>query len=128
MGGVPSESDLSIEECEARAGEVFSEAIVTGLGDNNWKTRLASMEEANGKLAIATEFPGLVAVKLLCKKPGLKDNNFQVLGAKLAAMKTIASNLHELLRGVRAHATKFVSVLKQGDIEKAQLGFLFANT
>lgn len=93
VGGVPSESDLSIEECEARAGEVFSEAIVTGLGDNNWKTRLASMEEANGKLALATEFPGLVAVKLLCKKPGLKDNNFQVLGAKLAAMKTIASKV-----------------------------------
>ena len=28
----------------------------------------------------------------------------------------------ELLRGVRVHATKFVSVLKPGDIEKAQLG------
>ena len=93
VGGVPSEADLSLEECEARAGEVFSEAIVSGLGDNNWKARLASMEEANGKLASATEFPGLVAVKLLCKKPGLKDNNFQVLGAKLNAMKTIASKV-----------------------------------
>ena len=93
VGGVASENDLSLEECEARAGEVFSEAIVTGLANNNWKERLASMEEANSRLDVATEFPGLVAVKLLCRKPGLKDNNFQVLGAKLTAMKTIASKV-----------------------------------
>jgi len=90
VGGVVMESDLTIEECEARAAEVFSDAIVAGLGDSNWKTRLASMEEANGKLDVASDFPGLVAVKLLCKKPGLKDNNFQVLGAKLTALKVIA--------------------------------------
>lgn len=91
VGGVVMESDLTIEECEARAGEIFSDAIVAGLGDSNWKNRLASMEEANGKLNIASDFPGLVAVKLLCKKPGLKDNNFQVLGARLNALKMIAS-------------------------------------
>jgi len=91
VGGVVMESDLSIEECEGRAGEIFSDAIVAGLGDSNWKVRLATMEEANNKLNVASEFPGLVAVKLLCKKPGLKDNNFQVLGAKLNALKMIAS-------------------------------------
>jgi len=90
-GGVVSENDLGIEECEARAGEVFSESIVKDLGDSQWKVRLAAMEEANSKLSSADEVPGLVAVKLLCKKPGLKDNNFQVLGAKLNAIKMIAS-------------------------------------
>ena len=89
-GGVVTETDLSLEECEARASEVFTEDIAQGLGDNNWKVRLAAMEEAKAKLETATEFPGLVAVKLLCKKPGLKDNNFQVLGAKLIALRTIA--------------------------------------
>ena len=91
VGGVVSEADLTVEECEGRAGEVFSDSIVPGLADNNWKVRLASMEEANSKLSSASDIPGLVAVKLLCKKPGLKDNNFQVLGAKLAALKTIAT-------------------------------------
>ena len=91
VGGVIMESDLTIEECESRASEVFSDAIVAGLGDPNWKNRLASMEEAKGKLNLASDVPGLVAVKLLCKKPGLKDNNFQVLGAKLTALTTIAS-------------------------------------
>ena len=90
VGGVAMESDLSLEECQARAEEVFSAEILAGLGDNNWKVRLASMEEANTKLDALTEFPGLVAVKLLCKKPGLKDNNFQVLGLKLTALKMIA--------------------------------------
>ena len=90
-GGVPTETDLSLEECEARAGEVYTEDIASGLGDNNWKVRLAAMEDAKAKLETALEFPGLVAVKLLCKKPGLKDNNFQVLGAKIIALRTIAA-------------------------------------
>ena len=55
------------------------------------RTRLASLEEANGKLNIVSDFPGLVSVKLLCKKTGLKDNNFQVLVARLNALKMIAS-------------------------------------
>jgi hypothetical protein len=29
-------------------------------------------------------------VKLLCKKPGLKDNNFQVLGHRISALGVIA--------------------------------------
>ena len=41
----------------------------------------------------ASSFPGLVAVKLLCKKPGLKDNNFQVLGAKVVAVAIIAKKI-----------------------------------
>jgi hypothetical protein len=32
----------------------------------------------------------LIAVKLLCKKPGLKDNNFQVLGHRISALGVIA--------------------------------------
>jgi hypothetical protein len=32
----------------------------------------------------------LIAVKLLCKKPGLKDNNFQALGHKITALGIIA--------------------------------------
>ena len=91
VGGVFNETDLSLEECEARAGEVFNEEIASGLGDNNWKVRLAAMEDAKAKLETASDLPGLVAVKLLCKKPGLKDNNFQVLGAKIIALRTIAS-------------------------------------
>jgi len=90
VGGVVSENDLSQEECEARAGEVFSDAIVAGLGDTNWKNRLASMEEANSKLSSMDTVPGLIAIKLLCKKPGLKDNNFQVLGLKMTALRSIA--------------------------------------
>ena len=53
------ESDLSLEECQARAEEVFSSEILAGLGDNNWKVRLASMEEVNTKLDALSKFPGL---------------------------------------------------------------------
>ena len=37
------ESDLTIEECEARAGEIFSDAIVTGLGDSKWKNETGKL-------------------------------------------------------------------------------------
>lgn len=92
-GGVASESDLSIEEVEARAEEVFPDSVTKNLGDTNWKTRLAAIEEAKSSLESATTFPGLVAVKLLCKKPGLKDNNFQALGAKIASIGIIATKI-----------------------------------
>ena len=75
-------------------GEIFSDEILAGLGDSNWKVRLASMEEAKSKVECAgSDMPGLVAIKLLCRKPGLKDNNFQVLGHKLTALKTIVSKV-----------------------------------
>jgi len=89
QGGVSSEPEMALEEAEARAGEVFTEALVKELGEANWKARLAAMEEVNSLLSGRAEVPGLLAATLLCKKPGLKDNNFQVLGAKLSAIKTI---------------------------------------
>merc|ERR1719187_826283 len=66
---------------------------VSWLGDAVWKTRLAAMEEVKTCLDTNSNLPGLIALKLLCKKPGLKDNNFQVLGAKLSAIAIIARKI-----------------------------------
>ena len=49
-GGVSSEPDMSLEEAEGRADEIFSDQLVKELGEANWKARLAAMEEANSRL------------------------------------------------------------------------------
>ena len=40
--GVASEPDMSLEEAEARAEELFPADVLSGLGDMNWKNRLES--------------------------------------------------------------------------------------
>ena len=49
------------------ADQVFSEALVKEMDE--------AMKEVNSRLAAMDQVPGLLAAKLLCRKPG---NNFQV--------------------------------------------------
>jgi len=87
------EPDITLEEAEERCEEVFSTDILSGLGDSNWKNRLASMETVVSTLDSAPDKikTGLIVLKLLStKKPGLKENNFQVLGLKLKAISLVA--------------------------------------
>ena len=72
----------------------MTEATLKELGEANWKARLAAMEEVldqfsvtfhyfpnqvNSRLSGMDTIPTLLTAVLICKKPGLKDNNFQVL-------------------------------------------------
>jgi hypothetical protein len=52
---------------------------------------VATIEEVMSRLEAAdSQIPGLTAVKLLCKKPNLKDASFQVVEHKIAALSIIA--------------------------------------
>jgi hypothetical protein len=52
---------------------------------------VATIEEVMSRLETAgSQIPGLTAVKLLCKKPGLKDASFQVVEHKITALGIIA--------------------------------------
>lgn len=47
-GKVPAkvaEKDLSQEEVDEKASAIFSEEIISGLSDTNWKTRLSAVEQ-----------------------------------------------------------------------------------
>ena len=75
-GGVTSEPDMSLEEAEGRADEIFSEQMVKELGEANWKARLAAMEEANSRLQSADQVNSywfdVIAVKY---KPTIFERN-----------------------------------------------------
>ncbi|CAL8357879.1 unnamed protein product [Lota lota] len=86
------ETELPIEVCEQRAAAVLPATCLAQLDSANWKERLASMEEF--QRAVETmdkiEMPCQALVRMLAKKPGWKETNFQVMQMKLRVVAIIA--------------------------------------
>lgn len=86
------ETELSIEVCEDLAAGVLPASCLQQLDSGNWKERLASMEEF--QRAVETmdkgQMPCQALVKMLAKKPGWKETNFQVMQMKLRIVALIA--------------------------------------
>lgn len=70
----------------------FGEALLTQLSSTVWKERLAAMETAQSKIRAsdASSLSCQLVCRLMMRKPGLKDNNFQVLRMRV---ETIAETL-----------------------------------
>nr|XP_020441313.1 cytoskeleton-associated protein 5 isoform X2 [Monopterus albus] len=87
-----TESELSAEVCEELAARVLPASCLQQLDSVNWKERLASMEEF--QRAVETmdkvEMPCQALVRMLAKKPGWKETNFQVMQMKLHIVALIA--------------------------------------
>uniref|UniRef100_A0AAQ4PAT7 Cytoskeleton associated protein 5 n=1 Tax=Gasterosteus aculeatus aculeatus TaxID=481459 RepID=A0AAQ4PAT7_GASAC len=77
-----TEGELSMEVCEERAAGVLPASCLQQLDSANWKERLASMEEFQKAVETLdrTEIPCQALVKMLAKKPGWKETNFQMQG------------------------------------------------
>lgn len=90
----PKEKEISEDEALEIVSELFSSELFSGLGDVNWKTRLLSAEELLTQIQSneAQNVPVQAVIRLLNKKPGLKDTNFQVLKARLDVLKYLAEN------------------------------------
>lgn len=66
------------EDADALAAEMIPENFAAGLGDANWKTRLATLEEMTGWVeSNAESLDSEVVVRFLGKK-GWGEKNFQV--------------------------------------------------
>ncbi|XP_061077698.1 cytoskeleton-associated protein 5-like isoform X3 [Conger conger] len=86
------EVELSPEACEEKAAAVLPASCMQLLDSGNWKERLASMEEFQKAVEVMekTEMPCQALVKMLAKKPGWKETNFQVMQMKLHIVSLIA--------------------------------------
>ncbi|CAL8262817.1 unnamed protein product [Merluccius merluccius] len=86
------ETELAVEVCEQKAAVVLPATCLAQLDSANWKERLASMEEF--QRAVETmdkaEMPCQALVRMLAKKPGWKETNFQVMQLKLRVVAIIA--------------------------------------
>ncbi|XP_007497455.1 cytoskeleton-associated protein 5 [Monodelphis domestica] len=86
------EPELSVEVCEERASVVLPPSCLQLLDSGNWKERLACMEEFQKTVELMdrTEMPCQALVRMLAKKPGWKETNFQVMQMKLHIVALIA--------------------------------------
>lgn len=91
----PVERELSEDDVDEKVCDYLPQEVVSGLCDSIWKTRLSAMERFNeiimGLETDQTEMTQ-VLVKILNRKPGLKDTNVQVLKMRLTAIKVLAEN------------------------------------
>ncbi|XP_070827675.1 cytoskeleton-associated protein 5 isoform X1 [Chaetodon trifascialis] len=86
------ESELSPEVCEDLAAGVLPASCLQQLDSANWKERLASMEEFQRAVETMDKavMPCQALVRMLAKKPGWKETNFQVMQMKLHIVALIA--------------------------------------
>ncbi|XP_044126163.1 cytoskeleton-associated protein 5 isoform X1 [Bufo gargarizans] len=86
------EQELSPEVCEEKAAAVLPGTCMQQLDSSNWKERLASMEEFQKAVESMekNDIPCQALVKMLAKKPGFKETNFQVMQMKLHIVALIA--------------------------------------
>lgn len=93
-GEIPTENILSDEAVDEKAGELFPGDTMKQLMSANWKERLAALETMTKvvKGMSSDEIPCQVVVKTIAKKPGLKDNNFQVLKLRIDLVSYLAQN------------------------------------
>uniref|UniRef100_A0AAQ6AIL5 TOG domain-containing protein n=1 Tax=Amphiprion ocellaris TaxID=80972 RepID=A0AAQ6AIL5_AMPOC len=78
--------------CEDLAAGVLPAACLQQLDSANWKERLASMEEFQRAVETMDKaaMPCQALVRMLAKKPGWKETNFQVMQMKLHIVALIA--------------------------------------
>ncbi|KAL3178146.1 hypothetical protein MRX96_038666 [Rhipicephalus microplus] len=85
-----SEMALADEEVQGRAAALFPEETLAALGSANWKDRLSAIEKMKEVVeAMDGSLPVQVIAKTLCRKPGLRDTNFQVLKLKLETLVVV---------------------------------------
>uniref|UniRef100_A0A5K3F5B7 Cytoskeleton-associated protein 5 n=1 Tax=Mesocestoides corti TaxID=53468 RepID=A0A5K3F5B7_MESCO len=102
---LPKEQLIADDVVEQQLTEFFGEGLLTDLSSTIWKERLAAMEVAQTKIRSAdSSLSCQLACRLLMRKPGLKDNNFQVLrmkvdliGEVLQARKPVSEVIVDLL-------------------------------
>ncbi|XP_033753517.1 cytoskeleton-associated protein 5-like [Pecten maximus] len=89
-----TENVLSDDAVEEKATAVLSTETVAQLASSNWKERLAGMEKIATTLKSLSkdEIPCQALLRTLCKKPGLKDTNFQVLKIRVEVAGFLAKN------------------------------------
>lgn len=88
------EAALSDEAVDEKAATLLPGDTLTNLFSANWKERLAAMENFTKVICSTSkdDIPAQVCVRTLCKKPGLKDTNFQVLKLKFELVAHLTRN------------------------------------
>lgn len=118
---VASEPFLCDEAVEEKAQAALPSDVLTGLDNANWKERLAAMEKFSEvvKGMGREEIPCQVFVRVIKKKPGLKETNFQVLKLKLDLLCHLAQNAKFTRQSADCVLAEIVE--KSGDVKNGSV-------
>lgn len=88
------ERELSDEDAIAQVVAIIPEDVVNNLNSSNWKERLAAAEKFQEVIQQTDKanIPAQALIKCLAKKPGFKENNFQILKLRFEILVYIAKN------------------------------------
>ena len=89
--------------------------VMTSLASSNWKERLAAMEKFTdvAKGLPRSDIPCQAFVRLIAKKPGLKETNFQVLKLKVDLIGHLAQNANFSKRSAEFCLTELVDKVRK---------------
>lgn len=97
-GSKPKEEEplryrFSSESAEEQAAEFLTPELIAEFGDSSWKVRLEAMEKLHDLVDSNAHFEAELIARVLAKKPGWKESNFQVTSKLYGVLQLQAQKL-----------------------------------
>lgn len=120
-GGAKKEEEplrykFSSETAEEQAADFLSPELIAEFGDSSWKVRLEAMEKLHELVDSNPGFEAELITRVLAKKPGWKESNFQVT-TKLYGILQLQSQKLPSFSKACAALTIPAMIDKMGDIK-----------
>ncbi|KAI8350708.1 armadillo-type protein [Mortierella sp. GBAus27b] len=120
-GGAKKEEEplrykYSSEAAEELAADFLTPELIAQFGDSAWKVRLEAMEKLHELVDSNPEFEAELITRVLAKKPGWKESNFQVTTKMYGIFQLQAQKLSSFSKGCAA-LTIPAMIDKMGDVK-----------
>ncbi|KFH73222.1 hypothetical protein MVEG_00443 [Podila verticillata NRRL 6337] len=120
-GSKPKEEEplrykFSSESAEEQAAEFLTPELIAEFGDSSWKVRLEAMEKLHDLVDSNAHFEAELIARVLAKKPGWKESNFQVTSKLYGVLQLQAQKLSTFSKACAA-LTIPAMIDKMGDIK-----------
>ncbi|KAG0261640.1 Microtubule-associated protein, microtubule dynamics during spindle orientation [Mortierella polycephala] len=112
----PLRYKYSSETAEDLAAEFLPPDLIAEFGDSSWKVRLEAMEKLHDLVDSNTDFEAELITRVLAKKPGWKESNFQVTTKLYGILQLQAQKLPTFSKACAA-LTIPAMIDKMGDIK-----------
>ncbi|KAG0201552.1 Microtubule-associated protein, microtubule dynamics during spindle orientation [Mortierella sp. GBA30] len=120
-GGAKKEEEplrykFSSDSAEELAADFLTPELIAEFGDSSWKVRLEAMEKLHELVDSNTDFEAELITRVLAKKPGWKESNFQVTTKLYGILQLQAQKLPTFSKACAA-LTIPAMIDKMGDIK-----------
>ncbi|KAG0305228.1 Microtubule-associated protein, microtubule dynamics during spindle orientation [Dissophora globulifera] len=112
----PLRYKFSSETAEEHAAEFLTPELIAEFGDSAWKVRLEAMEKLHELVDSNTDFEAELITRVLAKKPGWKESNFQVTTKLYGILQLQAQKLPSFSKACAALSIPAM-IDKMGDIK-----------